>query len=137
MSLIAQKWLPLPHFFHAQLLDVLGEPADTVAVSLAHDYRAHEHLDRADALQRHLALAGRLVESELVAESVLGDRAGVVDLVSEDDKGDLGELLHGQQGVEFGLGLGEALLVLSVDKEDDAVDLGEVISPDAAGCNRS
>lgn len=116
-----------------ELLDVLGEPANAVTVSLAHDYRAHKHLDRADALQRHLALASRLVQAELVAESVLGDRAGVIDLVSEDDKGNFGELLHGEQGVELGLGLGESLLVLCVDKEHDTVDLGEVVSPDTAG----
>lgn len=114
-------------------LDVLGQPADTIAVSLAHDDGAHKHLDRADTLQRDLALAGGLVQAELVAEDVLGDGAGVVNLVAEDDKGDLGQLLHGQERVELGLGLGESLVVLGVDEEDDAVDLGEVISPDTTG----
>lgn len=38
-------------------LHVLREPADTLAVALAHDDRAHEDLDGADALERNLALA--------------------------------------------------------------------------------
>lgn len=112
------------------LLDVLRQPADTITVSLAHDNRAHEDLDGTDALQGDLALASGLVQTKFVSESVLRNGAGVVDLVAENDKGDLGELLHGQEGVELGLGLGEAVLVLGVDQEDDTVDLGEVVSPD-------
>ena len=38
-------------------LHVLREPADALAVALAHDDGAHEDLDRADALERDLALA--------------------------------------------------------------------------------
>lgn len=38
-------------------LHVLREPADTLAVALAHDDGAHEDLDRTDALERDLALA--------------------------------------------------------------------------------
>jgi hypothetical protein len=64
---------------------------------------------------------------------VLGHGVGVVDLVAQDDEGNLGELLHGQEGVELGLGLGESLVVLGVDEEDDTVDVGEVVSPDTAG----
>lgn len=72
-----------------------------------------------------------------MTEPVLGDGAGVVDLVTEDDKRYLGQLLHGEEGVKLSLGLGEALLVLGIDKEYDAVDFGEVISPDTAGyCER-
>jgi hypothetical protein len=100
--------------------------------TLAHDDRDHEDLDRPDSLKRDLALARRLVQAELVAELVLGDGVGVVDLVAQDAEGHLGELLHGQERVELGLGLGEALVVLGVDQEDDAVDLGEVVLPQAA-----
>lgn len=39
-------------------LHVLREPADTLAVALAHDDGAHEDLHRADALESNLALAG-------------------------------------------------------------------------------
>lgn len=65
---------------------------------------------------------------------VLRDGIGMVDLVAENDKGNLGELLHGQEGVELGLGFTESLVVLGVDKEDNAVDLGEVVAPDTSCC---
>lgn len=113
-------------------LDVLRQPSNGIAISLAHDNGHHKDLDRPDALQRHLALPRRLVQAEVVAELVLGDGVGVVDLVAEDDKRHLLQLLHGQEGVELGLGLGEALVVLRVDEEDDAVDLGEVILPESS-----
>lgn len=71
-------------------LDVLREPADSFAVSLSHDDGAHEDLDGPDALQGNLALAGSLVHAELVAQLVLGNGVGVVDLVAEDNKGHLG-----------------------------------------------
>ena len=32
-------------------------------LTLSHHHRAHEHLDRPNALQRDLALAGRLVQT--------------------------------------------------------------------------
>lgn len=54
-------------------LDVLRQPADSLTVALSHNNRAHENLDRPDALERHLALARRLVEAEFVSELVLGD----------------------------------------------------------------
>jgi hypothetical protein len=69
-----------------------------------------------------------------VAQLLLRDGVGVVDLVAEDDKGHLGQLLHGQEGVELGLGLGESLVVLGINEEHDAIDLGEVVLPETAGC---
>jgi len=48
-------------------LDVLRQPADTLAVALSHDNTAHEDLDGADALERDLALAGGLVKTKLVS----------------------------------------------------------------------
>jgi hypothetical protein len=48
-------------------LDVLRQPADTLAVALSHDNTAHEDLNGADALERDLALAGGLVETKLVS----------------------------------------------------------------------
>lgn len=64
---------------------------------------------------------------------VLGHRVGMVDLVAEHKEGGLGQLFHGEQGVELGFGFGEALGVFGVDEEDDAADFGEVIAPEAAG----
>jgi hypothetical protein len=69
-----------------------------------------------------------------VSQLVLRDSLGVIDLVAQDDEGNLGELLHREEGVELGLGLGESLVVLRIDKEDDTVDLREVIPPDTASC---
>jgi hypothetical protein len=39
------------------------------------------------------------------------------------------ELLHGEEGIELGLGLGETFMILGVDEEDDSGDFGEVILP--------
>lgn len=64
---------------------------------------------------------------------ILRDGIGVVDLVAENDERNLRELLHGEEGIELGLGLTESLVVLGVDKEDNAVDLGEVVAPDTSG----
>lgn len=83
--------------------------------TLPHHHGAHEDLNGPDSLQWDLALSSRLIQAQFVAELVLGHGIGVVDLVSEDDERDLGELLHGQKGVEFGLGLGQTLVVHGVD----------------------
>lgn len=96
------------------------QPADTLAVALSHNDGAHEDLDGADALERDLALARGLVQAELVPQLVLGDGVGVVDLVAEDEEGSLLEVLHGEERIELGLGLQEALWVFGVDEEDDA-----------------
>ncbi|KAJ6260984.1 hypothetical protein Dda_3649 [Drechslerella dactyloides] len=102
--------------------------------TLPHDDTAHEDLDGPDPLNGHLALTRRLVQAELVPQLVLADGLVVVNLVAEDEEGHLGQLLHGQEGVELGFGFGHALEVLGVDEEDDAGDLGEVVLPEAAGC---
>lgn len=69
-----------------------------------------------------------------MSQLVLANSIGVIDLVSEDEEGHLGQLLHGEEGVELGLGLGEALVVLGVDEEDNPTDFGEVVFPQAARC---
>ena len=53
-------------------------------------------------------------------ELLLGDGTRRVDLVAEDEERHLRELLDGQQRVELGLRLREALDVDAVDEEDDA-----------------
>ena len=68
-----------------------------------------------------------------MSQLVLAHGVRVVDLVAEDQEGDFGEILHREQGVELGFGLGEALVVFGVDEEDDARHLGEVVAPEAAG----
>lgn len=116
------------------LLNVLRQPSDALAVALSHDDRAHEDLDRPDALEGHLALSCGLVQAQLPAQLVLGHGVRVVDLVTKNHEGHLAQLLHRQEGVELGLGLGEPLEVLGVHEEHDAVDFGEVVSPQTAGC---
>ena len=65
-------------------------------------------------------------------ELLLADGAGRVDLVAEDEERHLGELLDREQRVQLRLRLGEPLDVDAVDEEDDPVDLGEVVPPQAA-----
>ena len=65
-------------------------------------------------------------------ELVLAHRSGRVNLVAEDKEGNLRELLDGKEGVELRLGLREPLKVGTVDKEDDTVDLREVVPPETA-----
>lgn len=101
-------------------------------LTLSHDNTAHKQLNGPDALERNLALAGGLVQTKLVAQLILAHGIGVINLVSEDEEGNLGEVFHGEEGVELSLGLGETLVVLGIDKEDDTADLGEVVLPQTA-----
>ena len=65
-------------------------------------------------------------------ELVLAHGPWRVNLVAEDKEGNLRELLDGKEGVELRLGLREPLKVGTVDKEDDTVDLREVVPPETA-----
>ena len=53
----------------------------------------------------------------------------MVNLVAKNDEWDLLELLHGEKSIELGLGLGETLVILSIDEENNAGDLWEVVLP--------
>jgi len=113
-------------------LDVLRQPPDALAVSLAHHDRTHEDLDGSDTLEWDLALTRRLVHAQLVAEFVLGHGVGVVNLVAQDNKGNFGQLLHREERIQLSLSFGEALVVFGVNEKDDAINLGKVILPKAA-----
>lgn len=65
-------------------------------------------------------------------ELVLTHGTRRVNLVTKNQERNLRELLDGEQSVELCLGLGESLEVRAVDEEDDAVNLGEVVAPEAA-----
>ena len=69
-----------------------------------------------------------------MSEFVFGDSVWVIDLVAEDEEGDLAEIFHGEKGVQLGFGFGQALMVFCVYEEDDAGDFREVVAPEAAGC---
>lgn len=79
-------------------------------------------------------LAGGLVETEVMPELFLAYSTRSINLVAEDKERNLGELLNGKERVEFGLRLGETLHIDTVDEEDDAIDLGEVVTPEATRC---
>ncbi len=65
-------------------------------------------------------------------ELVLAHGAWRVDLVAEDKAGDLRELLNREEGIKLRLRLRESLEVGAVNQENDTVDLGEVVAPEAA-----
>ena len=69
-----------------------------------------------------------------MSELLLTHSSGRVDLIAEDKERHLGKLLDGQERIELSLGLGETLVVDTVDEENDAVDLREVVAPEAASC---
>jgi len=108
----------------------LGDPSETLSVTLPLDNRAHEELNGPDVTEGNLALASRLVEAEVVPKLLLRNSAGGVNLVAENKEGNLGELFYGEKGIEFGLGFGKALEVGGVDEEDDSVNFREVVSPE-------
>jgi len=128
-SVMPKRWIGVPQRHGCRYLNVLRQPADTLTVTLSHDNTAHEDLDGTNALERNLALAGSLVETKLVSELVLTDGTGVVNLVTKNQEGSLGEVLHGQKSIELSLALNETLGILGIDKEDNAGNLGEVILP--------
>ena len=98
-------------------------------LTLPHDHTAHEDLNGPDALKRDLALAGCLVKAKLSSELILRDSLRMIDLVSENKKRGECQRLHGKERIELGLGLGKALVILGIDKEDNAADFGEVVAP--------
>jgi hypothetical protein len=56
-----------------------------------------------------------------------------VNFIAKDEEWNLGESFDGEEGVQFGFRLSEALKVSAVNNEDDPIGFGEVIAPEAAG----
>lgn len=77
-------------------------------------------------------LASRLIEAQMMPQLLFADSTGGVNLVAEDKERNLGEFLNGEEGVELGLGFAETFEVSTVNEEDNAVDFGEVVTPEAA-----
>ena len=116
-------------------LDVLGHPAEPLAVPHALDHGTHEHLDRPHVCRLKINLPfarGVVRQAEAVAELLLGRRVGDVDLVTQNQERHLPEGVVGEQRVKFLFALGKALFVNSVDEKDDCVDFGVVVFPDSA-----
>jgi hypothetical protein len=68
-----------------------------------------------------------------MSQLILTDRIWVIDLVAQNHKWDLAQLLHAQQSVEFGLRFRETLVVFRINKEYDAGDFWEIVLPETAG----
>ena len=63
---------------------------------------------------------------------ILTDRIRVINLIAQNDEGDLAQLLHAQQGIELGFRFGETLVVFRIDEEYDTGDFWEVVLPKTA-----
>jgi len=59
-----------------------------------------------------------------------------VNLVTEDEERDFGQLLNGEESIELGFGFGETLKVSAIDEEHNAIDFREVVTPETAGWKR-
>ena len=102
--------------------------------TLSHNHTAHKHLDRPDAFERHLPLARRLIQSQLMPHLILTHSVRMIDFIPQDQERHFGQVFHGQERVELGFGFGETFEVFGVDEEDDAGYFGEVVLPETAGC---
>lgn len=65
----------------------------------------------------------------MVSELLLTNGSARVNLVSEDEERNFGELLDGQESVELSFRFWESLKVGAVDEEDNAIHFGEVVTP--------
>lgn len=57
----------------------------------------------------------------------------MINLVAKYDKGGVGQFLHSEKSVELGFGFNKTLVVLRIDKENDAGDFGKVVAPETTG----
>ena len=57
----------------------------------------------------------------------------MIDLVAQNQKRRLVEILHTQQRIQFCLALCESLGVFRIHQEDDSGDFGEVVTPEPSG----
>lgn len=82
--------------------------------------------------QTETHLSCSLVQADGRPQVLLRYGPGCINLVSENEEGDLAQLLDAQQRIELGPRLAKALVVLRVDHEDNAVNFWEVVLPQAA-----
>ena len=66
-------------------------------------------------------------------EFLLAHSTRCVNLVSEDKERYLSKLLDAEESVKLSLAFRETLDVRTVNKEDDTVNLGKVVAPEATG----
>ena len=86
------------------LVDVVGEPAEALAVTLFFEHRAHEQLDRARVqLVYSRRVLARRRHLEKVSQLLFRTRPGLVDLVAQNQNRHVRHLLVCQQLVQFSL----------------------------------
>jgi len=66
----------------------------------------------------------------VVPQFFLADGTGGIDLVAQNKERNLGKFFNREQGIELGFRFGETLEIGTVDEEDDAIDFGEVVTPE-------
>mmetsp|Transcript_15433 Transcript_15433/g.33774 ORF Transcript_15433/g.33774 Transcript_15433/m.33774 type:complete len:209 (+) Transcript_15433:277-903(+) len=116
-------------------LEELRKPLEGLSVAHPLHDAHHEELNRADvgvALLRIPAVGHVAVEAQGVPKLILRCGSRDVNLVPEDDEGHAGQSVVLEQVGELLLRLLEARAVGRVHEEDDAVNGGEVVLPDAA-----
>ena len=108
---------------------------EAIGVTHSPDHGAHVHFDRADTgVPIGLGvLAVCIHQTEGVLELLLRCGGGHINLVAQDEEGDVGQLVGGEKGIELLLGLGETSPIDGIDEVNDAVDRGKVILPQATG----
>eukprot|EP00413_Alexandrium_margalefii_P049510 CAMPEP_0204610442 /NCGR_PEP_ID=MMETSP0661-20131031/61506_1 /ASSEMBLY_ACC=CAM_ASM_000606 /TAXON_ID=109239 /ORGANISM="Alexandrium margalefi, Strain AMGDE01CS-322" /LENGTH=199 /DNA_ID=CAMNT_0051622253 /DNA_START=521 /DNA_END=1120 /DNA_ORIENTATION=+ len=115
-------------------LEELCEPLEAFGVAHTLNDTDHEELHRPDTrvvLLGLLTVSHMAVEPKHVTKLVLGRSRGDVDLVAQHDEGHICEGLVLKQVRQLLLGLRKACTVCSIHEENDAVDIGKVVLPDA------
>lgn len=124
----------------------------TFAVALPLHNRAHKYFNRPNVSKRHLALkwryrvslftfnqrgranlASSLIQTQMMPEFFLAHSTWRINFVAENEEGDLGELLNGEEGIKLRFRFAEAFKVGTIDQKNDTVDFGEIVTPETAG----
>jgi len=115
------------------LIQVLGNPSESLSISLSLEYGAHEQLQGASVQlsPADLALArGLSVQAEQLPQLLLARCTWPINLVAEDQDRAISQLLVSQQGLQLYFALVEPGSVTAVNQEHDGVHSWEVIFPD-------
>lgn len=108
----------------------LRKPLESIRVSHSSNNGAHVQLDGASSGSiRTPVLSIRVHQSELIFQFVLAGSTGHVDLISEDQKGNVLQFLRGQKSIQLLLCLGESAPVDSIYYVNNSVHGGEIILP--------
>jgi len=126
--LIACLFFSARNFF---LLQELAEPSEAFSVTSLLGNGAHEDFNGSAIDLADLFASPSALGSQSIYISQFFFRSGIllIDLVTEDDNGDLGEFGGGHEGFEFLFRFFKSVLVGSVDEVNDTVNSGEITLP--------